>query len=66
MGLESIPDRASSSVYDKDGTTSVPKTIREEGNLGVAKGDKIIWVSFPDEDYVRAYKEGEVNIDEDN
>lgn len=66
MGLEKIPDRAKSSVYDGDGTTSVPMNIRDEDNLNVEKGDKIIWVSFPDEDYVRAYKEGEVNIDEDN
>lgn len=55
MGLSDIPTRAGSSVYDDEGTTRVPKELRESEDLRVEKGSKLVWVKCPDDDYFRVY-----------
>lgn len=53
MGLDDLPDRGSTSIYDEDGETRVPKKVKD--GEGWRKGDKIEWYSDPDEDFVRVY-----------
>lgn len=56
MGLENIPERGNSTIYDDEGATSVPKDIREAEDLNLERGDELIWVKNTDEDFVRVYR----------
>lgn len=65
MGLSDIPTRAGSSVYDDEGTTRVPKDLRNTDDLRVVKGSKLVWVKYPDDDYLRVYPRDQLdNIEE--
>jgi len=57
MSAEDQPETGKSSIWDADGGTTVPKDIREHAGLG--KGSSLKWVSNPDEDFVRVYKQEE-------
>lgn len=62
MGLEQFPARGESGVYDDDGSTQVPKDIRERDE--VSKHDRLSWVSKTDEDFIRVYpSDAEEEID---
>lgn len=54
MGLDEFPTRGSSGIYNEDGTTRVPKSIRN--NMGWGKETSLEWISKNDEEYVRVYK----------
>lgn len=61
MGLSDIPTRAGSSVYDDEGTTRVPKDLRDSDDLRVVKGSKLVWVKYPDDDFFRVYTREKLN-----
>ena len=61
MGLDEFPTRGSSGIYDGDGSSRVPKSIRDD--KGWVKGQDLEWVSQPDEDFVRVYEGSEVPTD---
>lgn len=55
MGLKDFPTRGKAAVYDTDGTTRVPDSIRKSDDFSVEKGDDLHWVKIPEEDYARVY-----------
>ena len=55
MGLQDIPKRGKSSIYTDEGNTRVPKEIRDSNDLRWYKGESLIWVKIPDEEYARVY-----------
>lgn len=67
MGLENIPEKGKSTIYDDEGATSVPKDIREVDPLNLGRGDELIWVKNSDEDFARVYSAGqEIKEDDGN
>lgn len=54
MALENTPETGESGIWNEDGSTTVPKGIREK--LGIGKGDELKWVSDAGEDHVRVFK----------
>jgi len=65
MGLDEIPRRGESGVYDDNGTTRVPDKIRNSESFKVSKEDNLTWIMMPDEDYVRVYRSEDKPYGED-
>lgn len=64
MGLDEFPTRGSSGIYDDDGSSRVPKSIRNKEDWG--KGTDLEWVSDNEEEFVRVYEDSDIESrDED-
>lgn len=64
MGLDDFATRGSSGIYDEDGSSRVPKSIRDKE--GWSKGTDLEWVSETDEDFVRVYEGSDVPAEDED
>lgn len=53
MGLDSYPTRGESGIYNAEGDTRVPVSIRDD--MDWDEDTKLNWVSESDEDFVRVH-----------